>query len=60
MQKFSFKISLEATSEKEAQQKMASLTTLASKLSNKELNKLSEIVKENGETLKMAKNFLGL
>jgi hypothetical protein len=60
MQKFSFKISLEANNEKEAQQKMSALTTLASKLSNKELNKLSEIVKENGETLKMAKNFLGL
>jgi len=60
MQKFSFKISLEAKDEKEAQSKMAALTVLASKLNNKELNKLSEIVKENGETLKMAKGFLGI
>lgn len=60
MQKFTYKISLEADNEKQAQEKISALTIMARKLSVKELKKLSEIVNENGETFRMAKNFLGV
>lgn len=57
---FTFKISLEAQDEKQAQEKMKALTMLVKKLSEKELKKLSQVVEEGGETFKMAKNFLNL
>lgn len=60
MQKFTYKITLEADSEKQAQEKMAALTLMARKLTAKELKKISEVVQENGSTMKTAKNFLGL
>ncbi len=60
MQKFTYKITLEADNEKQAQEKIAALTVMARKLTMKELKKISEVVEENGGTLKMAKNFLGL
>lgn len=60
MQKFTYKITFEAENEKQAQEKMTALTVMARKLTAKEIKKISEVVEENGSTLKTAKNFLGL
>lgn len=60
MQKFTYKITLEAENEKQAQEKITALTVMARKLTAREIKKISEVVEENGSTLKTAKNFLGL
>lgn len=57
---YKFQCKLEAQDEPQAKDKMQHAAVLLRNLSEKELRKLAEIVAENGETLKMAKRFLGL
>ena len=44
MKKFSYEITIEATTEAEADSKMKALTTIAKKLNTKEIVKLADIV----------------
>jgi hypothetical protein len=60
MKKYAFEITIEAPSDKEADVKMASLTTLASKLSVRELEKLAWIVKNDPVKTALAKKALGV
>jgi len=55
-----YKISFEAESEAQAQEKMRALVAIVKKLSAKELKKLAEIIQENGSTFQSAKQFLNL
>ena len=58
--KFHFETTLEAKTEAEANNKMQSLTTLASKLSEKELSKLAHIIKHDPIKTALAKKYLGV
>ena len=60
MQKFHYDISIEAKSESEANAKMNALTTLASKLSEKELTKLAQVIKHDPVKTALAKKYLGV
>ncbi len=60
MKKYNYEITIEAAGEAEADSKMAALTTLASRLSAKELSKLAYIVKSDPAKTAMAKKYLGL
>jgi len=60
MKKYHYDISIEASSETEADGKMTALTTLAQKLSPKELTKLAQIVKNDPIKTAMAKKYLGV
>ena len=60
MQKFHYDISIEAKSEGEANAKMNALTTLASKLSEKELTKLAHVIKHDPVKTALAKKYLGV
>jgi hypothetical protein len=60
MQKFHYDISIEAKSESEANSKMNALTTLASKLSEKELTKLAHVIKHDPVKTALAKKYLGV
>ena len=60
MQKFHYDISTEAKSESEANAKMNALTTLASKLSEKELTKLAHVIKHDPVKTALAKKYLGV
>jgi len=60
MKKFHYDISIEANSENEANAKMNALTTLASKLSEKELTKLAHVIKHDPVKTALAKKFLGV
>jgi len=60
MKKYSYDISIEARSEPEADAKMAALTILASKLSDKELSRLAHIVKHDPVKTALAKKYLGV
>ena len=60
MQKFHYDISIEAKTESEANAKMNSLTTLASKLSEKELTKLAHVIKHDPVKTALAKKYLGV
>jgi len=60
MKKFHYDISIEADSETEADGKMTALTTLAQKLSAKELTKLAQIIKNDPIKTAMAKKYLGV
>ena len=60
MQKFHYDISIEAKSESEANAKMNALTTLASKLSEKELTKLAYVIKHDPVKTALAKKYLGV
>jgi len=60
MKKYHYDISIEAGSETEADGKMTALTTLAQKLSSKELTKLAHIVKNDPIKTAMAKKYLGV
>ena len=60
MKKYKYEITIEANSETDADTKMAALTTLASKLSAKELCKLAHIVKHDPVKTAMAKKYLGV
>jgi len=60
MAKFSYDINIEASNETEADTKMKALTTLASKLSVKELDKLAWIIKNDPAKTALAKKALGV
>lgn len=60
MKKFSYDITIEASTETEADTKMKALTTLAAKLSAKELDKLAWIVKNDPVKTAIAKKALGV
>ena len=60
MAKFTYNFSIEAPTEKEAETKMKGLTTLASKLSVKEIDRLADIVKNDPVKTAMAKAALGM
>jgi hypothetical protein len=60
MQKFTYKIEIAAKTEGEAITKMKALTVLASKLNEKELDKLADIIKNDPIKTAMAKSALGV
>ena len=60
MKKFHYDITIEATQETEADAKMTALTTLASKLSQKELSKLAHVIKHDPVKTSLAKKYLGV
>jgi len=60
MKKFQYEISIEATSEADADTKMQALITLAQKLSVKELSKLAHVIKHDPVKTALAKKYLGV
>lgn len=60
MKKYHYDLSIEASSESEAEAKMTALTTLASKLSQKELTKLAHVIKHDPVKTALAKKYLGV
>lgn len=60
MKKYHYELSIEASSENEAEAKMTALTTLASKLSQKELTKLAHVIKHDPVKTALAKKYLGV
>jgi len=60
MKKYHYEIEIAASNEKEADTKMQALTTLAAKLSARELEKLAHIVKYDPVKTAMAKKALGV
>ena len=60
MTKYQYEISIEAKTEPEANSKMTALTTLASKLSEKELTKLAHVIKHDPIKTALAKKYLGV
>ena len=60
MKKYNYELEISAQSEREADTKMQALTVLAAKLSDKELQKLAHIVKNDPVKLAMAKSALGV
>ena len=60
MKSYSYKISIEERSEHEADAKIDALSTLAKKLSVKELSKLAHIVKTDPVKTALAKKYLGV
>ena len=60
MKKYTYELQIAAQTEKEADTKMTALTVLAAKLSDKELEKLAHIVKNDPVKLALAKNALGV
>ena len=60
MKKYHYNMSIEAKEEKEADAKMAALTILASKLTEKELTKLAHVIKHDPVKTALAKKYLGV
>lgn len=60
MKKFQYDLSIEAATETEADAKMTALTTLAAKLSQKELTKLAHVIKHDPIKTSLAKKYLGV
>ncbi len=60
MQKFSFDITIEATCQEEAIEKLRSATILMQRLKASEIKKLSEVVKNDPVKTALAKKALGL
>ena len=60
MTKYQYEISIEAKTELEANGKMMALTTLAGKLSEKELTKLAHVIKHDPIKTSLAKKYLGV
>ena len=60
MKKYQYDISIEAKTEQEADSKMSALTVLASKLSEKELTKLANVIKHDPIKTALAKKYLGV
>ena len=60
MKKYNYDLSIEAKTESEADAKMRGLTTLASKLTEKEISKLAHIIKHDPEKTALAKKYLGV
>ncbi|MFI5195708.1 MAG: hypothetical protein ACHQD8_01340 [Chitinophagales bacterium] len=57
---YEYDMKVEAKTEKEADEKMKALTTLASKLSGKELSGLAHVVKNDPAKTALAKRYLNL
>ena len=60
MKKYNYDISIEATSEAEADAKMKALSVLAKKLNTKELLKLADIVQNDPVKTALEKKALGV
>ena len=60
MTKYTYEITISASTEKEADTKMKALTVLSSKLKAAELDKLADIVKNDPIKTAMAKKALGV
>lgn len=60
MKQYAYDINLQARTEQEADNKVKALMVLASKLNEKELLKLADIVQNNPEQTAIAKQFLKL
>lgn len=60
MKSYTYKVTLEEKSETEADAKIEALTTLAKKLSVKELSKLAHVVKTDPAKTALAKKYLGV
>lgn len=60
MNKYTFNMTLSASSDKEAEDKMKSLCVLASRLNAKELNRLADIIQNDPVKTAMAKKALGV
>ena len=60
MKKYHYDMAIEASTETEADGKMTALSTLASKLTTKELTRLAHIVKNDPVKTAMAKKYLGV
>lgn len=60
MPKFNYKMEIAAKTESEAITKMKALIVLASKLNEKELDKLADIIKNDPIKTAMAKSALGV
>jgi hypothetical protein len=60
MKKYHYDISIEASTETEADAKMTALTTLAAKLSQVELTKLAHVIKHDPVKTSLAKKYLGV
>ena len=60
MKSYTYKITLEEKSEADADAKIEALSTLAKKLSVKELSKLAHVVKTDPVKTALAKKYLGV
>jgi hypothetical protein len=60
MKSYTYKFTLEENSEQEADAKIEALSTLAKKLSVKELSKLAHVVKTDPVKTALAKKYLGV
>ena len=60
MTKYDYKFKVEAKTQGEADEKMKAITTLAEKLTAKELTKLAHTVKNDPIKTAMAKQYLGV
>ena len=60
MKNYTYKITLEEISEQDADTKIEALSTLAKKLSVKELSKLAHVVKTDPVKTALAKKYLGV
>lgn len=60
MAKFAYTIQIEASTEKEADTKMQALSTMASRLTARELDKLAWIIKNDPAKTAIAKKALGV
>lgn len=60
MKKFQYDFTIDASNEAEAIAKMSALTILASKLTQKELTKLANVIKHDPVKTALAKKYLGV
>lgn len=60
MNKFSFEVSIEATTQQEAEVKLIAASTLMQKLRAREIAKLADVVKNDPLKTALAKKYLGL
>lgn len=60
MANFTSDFTISAGTKEEAQQKMAAIKIIVSKLNTKQLLKLAEVIEQNGTTMAMAKKMLGV
>jgi hypothetical protein len=60
MKSYTYKFTLEENSEQDADTKVEALSTLAKKLSAKELSKLAHVVKTDPVKTALAKKYLGV
>lgn len=60
MKNFTYRFTLEEKTETDADAKMAALTILATKLTEKELSKLAHVIKHDPVKTALAKKYLGV